>query len=112
MDDLRELHEGEAAAMALALSRGLLLLIGESGGRAVAEALGLSPRGSLYVVLRALHGGGLTGSEARDAVSSMVSSGFRIDPILLERVLREITLFKGRDDSLGAEGVGRKARGL
>ena len=88
--------------MALARSRGLLLLIGESGGRAVAEALGLSPRGSLYVVLRALHGGELTGSEARDTISSRVSSGFRIDPILLERVLREVTQFNERDDSLGA----------
>ncbi len=98
-DDLPEIHEGEAAAMALALSRGLPLLIDESGGRAVAEALGLAQRGTLHVVLRALHGGKLTGSEARDAVSSMVSSGFRIDPSLLERVLREITLFKRASES-------------
>ena len=92
-EDSRDIHEGEAAAMVLALNKGLSLLIDESSGRAVAEALGLTPRGTMYVVLRALHSGRLTVSEARDAISSMVSSGFRIEPSLLERVLREISLF-------------------
>jgi predicted nucleic acid-binding protein len=93
-DDLRELHEGEAAAIILAQSSGLSLLIDESSGRAVAEALSLAPRGSMHVVLRALHDGGLTGAEARDTISSMVSSGFRMEPRLLDRVLREVTHFK------------------
>jgi predicted nucleic acid-binding protein len=101
-DDLREIHEGEAAAMVLALSRGLPILVDESSGRVLAEALGLAPKGTLYVVLKALHDGKLTGSEVRDAIASMVSSGFRIEPGLLERVLREVTLFSKRDGSLGA----------
>jgi predicted nucleic acid-binding protein len=92
-DDLRDIHEGEAAAMVLALNKALPLLIDESSGRAVAEALGLTTRGTMYVVLRALYSGWLTASEARDTISSMVSSGFRIEPSLLERVLREISLF-------------------
>ena len=89
--DLPEIHEGEAAAMSLALSKDLPILIDESSGRALATALGLHPRGSLHVVLRALHDGSLTSTEARDAVAFMVSSGFRIEPHLLERILREIT---------------------
>jgi predicted nucleic acid-binding protein len=111
-NDLREIHEGEASALVLALSRSLPILIDESSGRTLAEALGLSPKGTLYVVLRALHSGKLTGSEARDAIALMVSSGFRIEPSLLERVLREVTLFSRRDGSLGAEDAARKAGGL
>jgi hypothetical protein len=41
----------------------------------------------------------------------MVSSGFRIEPSLLERVLREVSLFNRRDDSLEAKDAGRKALG-
>lgn len=93
-DDLREIHVGEAAAIVLAYNGGLPILIDESSGRAVAEALGLKVKGSLYVVLRALHDGKLTTNEARDTVASMVSSGFRLEPALLERVLREISQFK------------------
>jgi predicted nucleic acid-binding protein len=93
-DDLRDIHEGEAAAMVIALNKNLPILIDESSGRAIAEALGLAPRGTMYVVLRALHSGRLTSSEARDTISSMVSSGFRIEPSLLERILREVSLFK------------------
>ena len=98
-DDLREIHVGEAAAMVLAHGRDLPILIDESSGRAVAEALGLKPKGSLYVVLRALYDGKLSASEARDTIASMVSSGFRLEPSLLERVLREVTSFNKSDDS-------------
>jgi predicted nucleic acid-binding protein len=80
--------------MIIALSKHLPILIDESSGRAVAEALSLAPRGTIYVVLRALHNGRLTSSEARDTIAAMVSSGFRIEPRLLERILREISLFK------------------
>jgi predicted nucleic acid-binding protein len=93
-DDLREIHVGEAAAIVLAYNGGFPILIDESSGRAVAEALGLKVKGSLYVVLSALHDGKLTADEARDTVASMVSSDFRLEPALLERVLREITRFK------------------
>ncbi len=92
--DLRDIHEGEAAAMVIALDKDLPILIDESSGRAIAEALGLSPRGTIYIVLKALHSGRLNASEAQDTISSIVSSGFRIEPSLLERVLREIYLFK------------------
>ncbi len=101
INDLPEIHEGEAAAIAIALSKDLPILIDESSGRALARALGLSPRGVLHVVLVALREGKLTGDEARDIIASMVSSGFRIEPRLLERVIREVILFSKRDDPLG-----------
>ncbi len=92
--DINEIHEGEAAALGLAMARSLPILLDESSGRAVAEALGLKARGTLSVVLRALREGGLTRPQARDVIASMVASGFRIEPSLLERVLREVTQFR------------------
>ncbi len=90
MRDLPEVHEGEAAAMSLAITKRAPILIDESSGRIIATALGLHPRGSLHIVLRAVYEGSLSGIEARDTVSLMVSTGFRIEPKLLERVLREL----------------------
>jgi len=89
--DLPEIHEGEAAAMALALKRRLPLLIDESCGRITATALGLHPRGSIHVILRALNEKRMTTHEARQKIAFMVTSGLRIEPKLLERLLREIT---------------------
>ena len=98
-DDIREIHRGEAAALVIALRNNLPILIDESSGRTVEEALGLNPKGTMYIILNALREGNLTRSEARDTIASMVRSGFRIEPSLLERVLREVALFKERDNS-------------
>jgi predicted nucleic acid-binding protein len=50
-------------------------------------------KGSLYVVLHALMEGMLTRKEAKDAVTSMIVKGFRIDPSLVTRVLNIIDNF-------------------
>lgn len=64
-----------------------VLLMDESCGRALAEALGVETRGTLYVVLRL----GLLGkSEAKETVTMLVAKGMRLDPRLLSRVLNEI----------------------
>lgn len=86
----REIHVGEAQAMALARGLGAVLLMDESCGRALAEALGVETRGTLYVVLRALRLGLLGGSEAKETVTILVAKGMRLDPRLLSRVLNEI----------------------
>ena len=91
MRGLPELHEGEAAAMSLAIDRRAPLLIDESSGRVIATALGLRPRGAIHVLFKAAYNGSLSTVEARDTISSMVSAGFRIEPKLLERVLRELS---------------------
>jgi len=91
----REIHLGEAQAMVLARKRSEMLLMDESCGRALAEALGLRVRGTLYVVLRSLRLGHMSKQEAKDTVSVMVSRGFRLEPKLLTRVLEEIDRFQG-----------------
>lgn len=85
-----EIHLGEAQAIILARETGALLLMDESSGRAFAETLGLRVRGTLYVVMKALREKLLGGDEAKEIVLALVSKGFRIEPKLLARILREI----------------------
>lgn len=98
VEDLGDIHEGEAAALLLAAKRRAPLLIDESSGRALARAFGITSRGVLHVLLKALHDNGLTPSEVRDDLTFMVASGFRIEPKLLERVIREIMRFDVEGD--------------
>jgi predicted nucleic acid-binding protein len=88
-----EIHLGEAQAILLARKIGTLLLMDESSGRAFAEALGLKVKGTLYVIMRALREKILDKAEAKEIVLTLVSKGFRIEPKLLARMLREIERF-------------------
>jgi predicted nucleic acid-binding protein len=88
-----EIHLGEAQAIIVARETGTLLLMDESSGRAFAEMLGLKVRGTLYVIMKALREELLDRAEAKEIVLALVSKGFRIEPNLLARVLREIESF-------------------
>jgi len=90
MDHVFEIHLGEAQAIILARETGALLLMDESSGRAFAETLGLRVRGTLYVIMKALREKLLDRAEAKEIVLALVSKGFRIEPKLLARILREI----------------------
>ena len=90
MEHAFEIHLGEAQAIVLARETGALLLMDESSGRAFAETLGLRVRGTLYVVMKALREKLLDRVEAKEIVLALVSKGFRIEPKLLARILREI----------------------
>jgi predicted nucleic acid-binding protein len=93
MEHAFEIHLGEAQAIILARRIDLLLLIDESSGRAFAEAWGLKAKGTLYVILNALRSGFMNSSEAKETVLSLVGKGFRIEPSLLARIIREIESF-------------------
>jgi predicted nucleic acid-binding protein len=93
MEHAFEIHLGEAQAIILARRIDLLLLIDESSGRAFAEAWGLKAKGTLYVILNALRSGFMNSSEAKETVLSLVGKGFRIEPSLLARIIREIENF-------------------
>ena len=88
-----EIHLGEAQAIALARKMEALVLIDESSGRAFAEAWGLKAKGTLYVILRALSSELLNKTEAKEIVLTLVGKGFRIEPNLLARIVREIDAF-------------------
>lgn len=90
MEDDPEIDLGEVQAIVLARGKKALLLMDESSGRAFAQALGLDVRGVLYVITSSLRAKKLTNKEAKETVYSLVSMGFRIEPRLLARILREI----------------------
>ncbi len=87
-----ELHMGEAQAIALARRMGkeTLLLIDESSARAFAEAWGLKVKGVIYVIMTSLRRGILDKKEAKEIMLTLVRKGFRIEPKLLARIIKEI----------------------
>jgi len=93
MEHAFEIHLGEAQAMILAHEMGVLLLMDESSGRAFAEAWGLKVRGTLYAITKALREEALNKDEAKEALLQLISKGFRIEPKLLARILKEIESF-------------------
>jgi hypothetical protein len=88
-----EIHLGEAQAIILARETGALLLMDESSGRAFAETLGLKVKGTLYAIMKALRDKLLDRTEAKEMVLALVGKGFRIEPKLLARILREIDTY-------------------
>ena len=99
MEHALEIHLGEVQAIILAREANMLLLMDESSGRAFAEAWGLEVRGTIHVILRALREELLSKNEVREAVLQLIDKGFRIEPRLLARVLREIEGFVPRHSS-------------
>jgi len=93
MEHAFEIHLGESQAIVLARESNSLLLMDESSGRALAETFGLRVRGTLYVIVKALREGLLDKREAKEATLQLISKGFRIEPKLLARILREIESF-------------------
>ena len=85
-----EIHPGEAQAIVIAKEMGVLLLMDESAGRAFAQAWGVKVKGTVYVIMSALRAGLLRQTEAKDAVLTMVNKGFRLEPNLLARIIREM----------------------
>ena len=93
MEHAFEIHLGEMQAIILARGINALLLVDESSGRAFAETLGLKVKGTLYVIMKTLREELLDKAEAKEIVLVLVSKGFRIEPELLARILREIERF-------------------
>jgi len=89
-ENAREIHLGEAQAIMLAHKTGTPLLMDESPGRALSEAWSVKVRGTLHVILKALKKGLLKRDEAKEATLLLIEKGFRIEPKLLARILREI----------------------
>ena len=86
-----EIHFGGGAqAIILARKINALLLMDESSGRALAEALGLKVKGTLFHINIATREKLLKRAEAKEIMLTLVNKGFRIEPKLLARILREI----------------------
>ncbi len=83
-----KLEAGEIEAISLAKNLGIKeVLIDEISARAVAEMLGLIPRGTIFVLLRALEEKEISLDEFLDALKELVNQGFRLkEEVYLEAV--------------------------
>ncbi len=80
-----DLGEAEAISLALKLDSGILL--DQTHARIAAKALGLKPRGTIYVLLRALKKGKMTYEEYLSSLGDIVNHGFRLSSeVYLEAV--------------------------
>lgn len=92
VDTIMELEEfgidsGEAHAISLAKSLNVAVLIDQTHARIAAKALGLKPRGTIFVLLAALRKKLLTYEEYIELLGELVKAGFRMsDEVYLEAV--------------------------
>jgi len=78
---------GEAQAISLAKSLGVPVLLDQTHARNAAKALGLKPRGTIFVLLAALRKKHLTSDDYQDSLEDLVKAGFRMsDEVYLEAV--------------------------
>jgi predicted nucleic acid-binding protein len=94
-----ELEKGEAAAIALAKRSGVReILIDEVSARTAAKFLGLKPRVTIFVLLKALEKEGLDLDGFLDALNELVRQGFRLkEEIYLEAVRRAEKMVKSKE---------------
>jgi predicted nucleic acid-binding protein len=86
----RELDNGEAEAIALALQlKADLILMDERDGRSVAKSMGLNPIGILGVLVRAKQAGEI--QSVKEVLSKLRNeAGFYITDSLMQNILSEI----------------------
>ncbi len=81
------IDSGEAQAISLAKSLDVPVLLDQTHARIAAKALGLKPRGTIFVLLGALRKKLLTYEEYQDLLEELVKAGFRMsDEIYLSAV--------------------------
>jgi predicted nucleic acid-binding protein len=84
------LERGEAAVLSLAKKIGLReVLVDEVSARTAARLLDLTPRGTVFVLLRALERRELDLNEFLDLLSKMIRQGFRLKEEVYVEVVRE-----------------------
>ena len=84
------LERGEAAVLSLEKKLGLReVLVDEVSARTAARLLDLTPRGTVFVLLRALERRELDLNEFLDLLSKMIRQGFRLKEEVYVEVVRE-----------------------
>jgi|YelNatPaOPRAMG01_1025707.scaffolds.fasta_scaffold86870_3 predicted nucleic acid-binding protein len=95
-----ELEAGEVAVLSLAKKHGIKeVLMDEVSARTAAKLMGLTPRGTLYVLLKALELKDFNLNDFLDTLSELVKHGFRLkEEVYLEAVkkAREIAKETGK----------------
>jgi len=84
-----DLDKGEVAALSLAKNLGLVeVLIDEAPARTAARLLGLTPRGTIFVLLKASERGEMDFNEFLEALNELIRHGFRLKEEVYIEVVR------------------------
>ncbi len=85
-----DLHPGENAVLSLAKKLGIRdVLIDEKPARFAAKLLGLRPKGTVYVLLKALKEGMIDFDEFLDILNEMIRQGFRLKEEIVVEAIRD-----------------------
>ena len=84
-----KLDKGEAAALALAKKLGLEVLLDEVSARSAARLLDLKPRGTVFVLLKALEKKLLKLDEFLETLDELIVQGFRLKEEVYVEAVKE-----------------------
>ena len=84
---MREVTQGEAAAIALAKNEGGLLLMDDDRGRRLAFRLGLAVKGTLGILILAKRRGHI--ANVGPLLNDLLANGIRLSTKLIEATIRE-----------------------
>ncbi|MBU2476506.1 DUF3368 domain-containing protein [Candidatus Micrarchaeota archaeon] len=73
------IDKGEAQAISLALKLNTGILLDQTHARIAAKAVGLNPKGTLFVLLKALKKNLISFEEFIDLLEQLIQTGFRLD---------------------------------
>ena len=86
----QNISEADAAVLAVADARDAIAVMDERYGRDVADAEGISTRGTPYLVLELLKEDVVTANEARETIDEMLDAGWYCTPDLYAKILQKI----------------------
>lgn len=67
-----------------------ITLMDDASGRKVGESLGLTTKGTLYVLLKTYRKKLISKGEAEKCLSELLAAGFRLSPELYSKALRRL----------------------
>lgn len=97
---LDQIDAGEAETLSLARQEKTeIVLVDDGAARRLAKALGLTPHGTVYVILCALKRKHLSEDEAKAALAQLIEAGFRLSPEIYSKALAEIDGYGKRQEA-------------
>lgn len=79
-----DLGLGEREAIALAIENKIAFLTDDEDAHRLGKALGLEPRGTLYILLRSATDGQLDKTQAKEKLGEMLENGFWLSPMIIQ----------------------------
>lgn len=73
------IDKGELQAISLAYKLGAVILLDQTHARIAAKAVGLKPRGTIFVLLKALKKNRISFEDFIDSLEQLIQVGFRMD---------------------------------